>query len=175
MTSPATVLFRIESSLFCAEHNIPSVRGNHDRWALERGKGVPDTFGGGTPSGETLEFLAGLPAAVRLDLEIPVAVFHGSPRSDMEFVNRHTHPPKVMRGYLTDADLSLVILGHTHQPMCFRCPEGLLINPGSIVSIGALDSSRTFALVDLETRNASFHDVETGEVVEVESWSWPPD
>ena len=28
---------------------IPSVRGNHDRWAVERGLGVRDEFGGGTP------------------------------------------------------------------------------------------------------------------------------
>ena len=39
------------------------VRGNHDRWALERGPGGRDEFGGGTPIAETLEYLQG--AAVR--------------------------------------------------------------------------------------------------------------
>ena len=34
---------------FLQERQIPSVRGNHDRWALQRGPGVPDEFGGGTP------------------------------------------------------------------------------------------------------------------------------
>jgi putative phosphoesterase len=156
---------------FLREHNIPSVRGNHDRWALERGPGIADSFGGGTPGTETLAYLAALPADMRLDLTIPVCVFHGSPRSDMEFVNRHTHPPEVLRAYLTQQSCRIVILGHTHKPMCFRCPEGLVINPGSIVSIGQLDSSRTFALVDLNTENVSFHDVETGEPVLVASWS----
>jgi putative phosphoesterase len=158
---------------FMRDRNIPSVRGNHDRWALERGLGASDPFGGGTPSGETLEYFESLPAGMRLDLPIPVAVFHGSPRSDMEFVNRHSHPPKVLRRYLTEQACRLLIVGHTHTPMYFRCPEGLVINPGSIVSIGNLDSSRTFVLVDLTTEVASFHDVETGEPIEVEAYAWP--
>ena len=33
----------------CESTQIASVRGNHDRWALERGLGVRDEFGGGTP------------------------------------------------------------------------------------------------------------------------------
>ena len=39
---------------FLREQSILSVRGNHDRWALSRGPGVPDEFGGGTPRLETL-------------------------------------------------------------------------------------------------------------------------
>ena len=77
---------------FLQEHEIPSVRGNHDRWALERGLGIRDEFGGGTPSAATLEYLASLPAEMRFDLNGPIAVFHGSPRSDMEFVSPHSHP-----------------------------------------------------------------------------------
>src|SRR3954453_10674131 len=46
---------------FLAARGIASVRGNHDRWALERGRGGIDEFGGGTPSPDTLEYLAGLP------------------------------------------------------------------------------------------------------------------
>jgi putative phosphoesterase len=160
---------------FLRERNIPSIRGNHDRWALERSPGVADSFGGGTPGRETLEYLATLAVDMRLDLPIAVAVFHGSPKSDMEFVTRRTHPAKVLRAYLTQRSCRVVILGHTHTPMCFRCPEGMVINPGSIVSIAKLDSSRTFALVDLSTQDVSFHDVETGEPTEVESWAWPND
>jgi predicted phosphodiesterase len=160
---------------FLREHNIPSVRGNHDRWALQRGPGIADPFGGGTPSGETLEYLATLPVDMRLEPGLRVSIFHGSPRSDMEFVERHTHSSKVLRGYLTGRSCRVLILGHTHKPMCFRCPEGLIVNPGSIVSIGQLDSSRTFALIDLITEDVSFRDVETGERIEVASWTWPRD
>ena len=131
---------------------------------------MPDEFGGGTPSRETLEFLAGLPADLHLDLLVPVAVFHGSPRSDMEFVTRLTHPAKVLRRHLSEQACRVLIVGHTHRPMHFRCPEGLLINPGSVVSIAGVDSSRTFALVDLEAPEVTFHDVESGDAVEVEQW-----
>src|SRR5207245_2283724 len=62
-------------------------------------------------------------------------VVHGSPRSDMEFVNRSSHVPEVLRDDLAELRCELLIVGHTHRPMWFRCPEGLAINPGSVVSL----------------------------------------
>jgi putative phosphoesterase len=155
---------------FLLERAIPSVRGNHDRWAIERGAGVGDEFGGGTPSAETLEYLTELPGDLRLELTTSIAVFHGSPRSDMDFVNRQTHPAKVLRKYLVDLRCRLLIVGHTHRPMWFRCPGGLVVNPGSVVSLPRVDSSRTFAMVDLDLLEATFHDVESGNAVQVEHW-----
>src|SRR5438132_1262837 len=83
---------------FLQQRAIASVRGNHDRWALERGPGAADEFGGGTPSLETFEYLRTLPfdLLVAHDRTIGVVV-HGSPYSDMEFVNRNSHPPSVLR------------------------------------------------------------------------------
>ncbi len=156
---------------FLAEHEIPSVRGNHDRWALERGLGAPDEFRGGTPSAETLEFLRGLP----FDLLIPhekrsAVVVHGSPFSDMEFVTPRDHPPAVLRDYLTAIRADLLVVGHTHTPMWYRCAEGLVVNPGSVVSVPVTSTSRTFALVDLDSLSVTFHDVESGAEVEVAPW-----
>ena len=78
---------------FLNEHEIPSVRGNHDRWALERGPGVRDDSWGGTPS-RNARFSGPLPAGIRLDLTVSISIFHGSPRSDMEFVNRRQPSPR---------------------------------------------------------------------------------
>ncbi len=79
-------------SAFVRDRGIDAVRGNHDRWALERGPGVRDEFGGGTPSPETLEHLRSLPFDLLVaDGRRVGVVVHGSPRSDMEFVNR-AHP-----------------------------------------------------------------------------------
>ena len=126
---------------------------------------------GGTPSRETLDFLRTLPFDVLVAHEQTVGVVvHGSPRSDMEFVNRNSHPPAVLRGYLSELGCQFLVVGHTHRPMWFRCPEGLVINPGSVVSMPVVDSSRTFALVDLDSLEPTFHDVESGRVVEVEPW-----
>jgi putative phosphoesterase len=156
---------------FLREHQVDSVRGNHDRWALERGLGVPDEFRGGTPSADTLEHLRSLPFDLLVSHGRTIGVVvHGSPRSDMEFVNRASHVPDVLRDDLADLRCDLLVVGHTHRPMWFRCDEGLVINPGSLVSMPVVDSSRTFALVDLETLVPTFHDVETGQTVEVECW-----
>jgi putative phosphoesterase len=156
---------------FLQQHQVSAVRGNHDRWALERGWGVRDEFGGGMPSVETLDYLRALPFDMLVSYErIVGCVVHGSPRSDMEFVNYSSHPPSVLREYLAMLNCDLLIVGHTHRPMWYRCREGLVLNPGSAVSMPVVDSSRTFALIDLDTLEPTFHDVESGDVVEVEPW-----
>jgi putative phosphoesterase len=156
---------------FMREKQVASVRGNHDRWALERGAGVRDEFGGGTPGAETLEYLRALPFDLVVEHQTKIAVVvHGSPSSDMEFVTRQRHPPESLRRYLRDLQCSLLVIGHTHQPMWFRCTEGLVVNPGSVVSGARIDSSRSFALVDLAMLEVTFHDVESGETIEVEQW-----
>ncbi len=45
-----------------------------------------------------------------------------------------------------------------------------MINPGSAVSMPVVDSSRTFALLDADTLEPTFHDVESGQTVEIEPW-----
>ena len=52
--------------------------------------------------------------------------------------------------------------------MWFQCEDGLVVNPGSVVSAARIDSSRSFALVDLESREVTFHNVESGETIDVD-------
>lgn len=157
---------------FVADHQIASVRGNHDRWALERGLGGRDEFGGGTPSAATLAALAALPFEILVaDLRRVGVVVHGSPRSDMEFIQRRTHPPSKLRADLADLNADLLVVGHTHEPMWFRCERGLVVNPGSVVSMPVVKkTSRSFALVDMTNLSVTFHDVETGEPIALEPW-----
>lgn len=156
---------------FMIERRIDSVRGNHDRWALSRGPSGVDEFGGGTPSPETLEYLAGLPFDLALaDLKRVAVVVHGSPRSDMEFVTPSSHPPERLRSDLSELRADLLVVGHTHQPMWYRCDLGLVVNPGSVVSMPVVKTSRTFALVDLDALTVSFHDVESGEPIPLDPW-----
>ncbi len=160
---------------FLAEHNIDSVRGNHDRWALERAIGLGDPYGGGTPSRETLEALDALPPDRIISGAGKVGVIvHGSPGDDMDFVTRTTHPPARLRGLLERLGADLLVVGHTHKPMWFRCDRGLVINPGSIISAPVVTTSRTFALLDWPDGFVSFHDVESGEEVPVAPWPDEP-
>jgi putative phosphoesterase len=158
---------------FLQERGILSVRGNHDRWAVERGAGKADPFGGGVPGEQALSFLESLPAHLLIEGAGRVAVVvHGSPSSDMEFVSRSTHPPAVLRRLLRDLECDVLVVGHTHQPMWYRSPAGrLVVNPGSVVSVPVVDSSRTFAVVDLERLDVSIHGVESGEPVPLEPWT----
>lgn len=156
---------------FLRAREIPSVRGNHDRWALERGPGAADEFGGAVPSAETLDYLAGLPFDRSFEVGGRVGVVvHGSPRDDMEYVTRREFPPSSLRGWLADLRADLLVVGHTHAPMWFRCDRGLVVNPGSIISAPVVRTSRTFALVDLDDLSVTFHDVESGRVVPREPW-----
>jgi predicted phosphodiesterase len=159
---------------FVLEHKIDCVRGNHDRWAVERASGmsgVPSTFGGGLPSPESVEALKLLPPYRLIDDGPRVGVItHGSPGDDMDFVTRKTHPPRRLDGYLKEMGASLLVVGHTHKPMLYRSEYGLVINPGSIVSAPVVSTSRTFAVLDWEVNAVTFHDVESGERVDLKEW-----
>ncbi|WP_165219736.1 metallophosphoesterase family protein [Aquisphaera insulae] len=157
---------------FLKERGIPSVRGNHDRWALERGPGASCRFGGGTPSDESLEYLSGLPGDLVVEIGGKVVVVvHGSPRSDMEFVSRETHPPGVLDRYLRELDCEVLIVGHTHRPMSYRRPSGrLVLNPGSVISAPVVETSRSFAVLDMETAEVPHHRVEDGSPLVVAPW-----
>ena len=122
---------------FLREQSILSVRGNHDRWALSRGPGAPDEFGGGTPRFETLVYLKTLPRDLLIQDDTRVGVIvHGSPSSDMEFITRRTHPPEVLSELLGKLKCDFLVVGHTHEPMWYRESwGGLVVNPGSIISV----------------------------------------
>jgi len=160
---------------FLAEHHIDSVRGNHDRWALERAIGQADPYGGGMPGRATLEALESLPAdRIIADGDRVGVIVHGSPGNDMDFVTRSTHPPALLRRLLDRLGAELLVVGHTHKPMWYRCDRGLVINPGSIISAPVVTTSRTFALLDWTDGFVSFHDVESGDEVPVAPWPDEP-
>ena len=161
---------------FVREHDIATVRGNHDRWAVEREDGldgVPSTFGGALPSAESVAFLRSVPADLILDDgagRVGVVV-HGSPGDDMDFVTRKTHPTHLLDHWLGKMNAGLLITGHTHKPMWYEGRNGLVINPGSVISAPVVSTSRTFALLDWPAGLVTFHDVESGEPREVKPWT----
>ncbi len=159
---------------FLKARGVDAVRGNHDRWAVERAEGlpgVPSTFGGRVPSAGSVDSLSRLPAYRLIEDGPRVGVVaHGSPGDDMEFVTRSTHPPYLLDRWLAEMGASLLVIGHTHKPMLYRSEHGLVINPGSVVSAPVVSTSRTFALLDWEPGLVTFHDVESGDAVEVVPW-----
>jgi putative phosphoesterase len=156
---------------FLKEQNVSCVCGNHDRWALSRPPGTPDEFGGASPSEETLAYLRTLPPdLVLVESQRFGVVVHGSPYSDMEFVTPQTHPPAVLRGYLELLNCDFLVVGHTHEPMWYRCDRGLVVNPGSVISLPVVKSSRTFAVLDLDDLSIKFYRVDSGKAITVPPW-----
>ena len=157
---------------FLESRKIQAVRGNHDRWAIERGPGLPDEFGGNAPSARTIAVLATLPSDLVIeDRGRIMVVVHGSPSSDMEYVRHNSHGPKVLDDLLDTLGADILIVGHTHAPMWYRGERGLVLNPGSVLSMPVARTSRTFALLDLDAMAATFHDVQSGRVRDVPPWA----
>jgi predicted phosphodiesterase len=94
-----------------------------------------------------------------------VALCHGSPRSDIEYLLETPVGEEARLATLAEiterldgripAHITLLACGHTHVPRAVRLPNGLLIvNPGS-VGLPAYDDDHPYPL-------SSYHRIETG-------------
>lgn len=164
--TPADTVARI------SEQKIACVRGNHDRWAIERGAALIDPFGIGPLSRSTLQDLRGLPPVRIVQSEGRLIILtHGTPGNDMEYLTRQRFKAEDLEAMLSDLEADVLIVGHTHEPMWYRGKRGMIINPGSTYSSPSrLRSSRTFAVFDTDANDVRFYDVETGGVAAVEVW-----
>lgn len=138
------------------DRRVRAIRGNHDRAALD---------------GDTFRFNELAAAAIRWtriqltpgsvgylkDLEdrtratMPeglVAMYHGSPRDDDEYVFPYAADENLLR----IAGAPFVILGHTHLPMALAFRSGILVNPGSVGQPRDGDPRAAWGVLDLSRR-----------------------
>jgi putative phosphoesterase len=146
------------------EKAIPCIRGNHDRWALERRQVIGlRGWKAAELADDTWQFLEGLPASRRVELGGRlIEVHHGSPASDTEFVSPYKPMPESVERFWTETDAHLLILGHTHIPMIDRGPKGTIINPGSVLGVPGIQTSYSFAVLELDTLAVRIYEVRTG-------------
>jgi predicted phosphodiesterase len=132
-----------ETTALLMEREIPSVRGNHDRWIVEH---APDAMGrqDAVAFAETTEpqrqWLGTLPT--RLMPAPGVLACHGTPESDTQNLLEDPQggrlvpsPMPVIRERLGADGLAarIVLCGHSHQQSVIRLPNGpLVVNPGSL-------------------------------------------
>lgn len=110
--------------------NLITISGNQDRELLEPGCAQAITA-------EQRAWLSAMPASLLLP---DVLLFHGTPRSDMEYLTESVLPTGVRLGTekevasrLAGAELpGLLLCGHTHIPRVVACGERLIVNPGSV-------------------------------------------
>lgn len=122
-------LFPEETIALIRKRGVPSVRGNHDRWAVS-GRGVAWDL-----SPAALAVLDGLPTEIRLSVDgVRFLVVHGRPGSDMEGIFDDEPCSAVLDGWFEDNCMDVLVAGHTHTGMMRRCGGGrLVVNPGSLM------------------------------------------
>ncbi|MGO9599590.1 MAG: metallophosphoesterase family protein [Isosphaeraceae bacterium] len=146
------------------DRGIACVRGNHDRWALER-KQLFGLRGWKTAAlrDETWSFLASLPPSRLVACsDTLIELHHASPSSDTEFVTAYKPMPPSVEEFWERSKARILLLGHTHIPMINRGPCGTVINPGSILSVSGIQTSYSFAVLDTECLSVHIYEVRTG-------------
>ena len=137
------------------ERKVRAIRGNHDRAALSGDTSWFNELAAAalrwtrivlTPA--SVGYLTSLEDRVRVTLPHGiVAMYHGSPRNDDEYVMPWAADEALMRR----AAAHFVILGHTHVPMAFSSRYGILVNPGSVGQPRDRDPRAAWALLDTAT------------------------
>ena len=154
------------------------IAGNHERQVLEiplERQGASDAFASAALDGEARDWLRGVVASTdpRLHpatlgtgrLGDDVALCHGSPRSDLEYLLETPEGESVALALGTEVKqrldgripphIGLLACGHSHVPRAVRTPGGLLIvNPGS-VGLPAYDDDHPYP-------RSAYHRVENG-------------
>lgn len=136
-------LFPEETIGVLRARGIPCIRGNHDRWAVGRGRADdPEGVGAGVHdasgfdlSRNDIAFLANLPTRWDAVLDgVRVAVRHGTPKSDMDGIDPRLALGSDVRRWLADADADVLVVGHTHLAFALRAAGGgLVVNPGALL------------------------------------------
>jgi putative phosphoesterase len=143
---------------------LPCIRGNHDRWAIERRQVIgPRGWKPAVLHDDSWLFLESLPPTlVWKGHGLTMELHHGSPLSDTEFVTPYKPLPKSVEDFWEQSEARVLVLGHTHIPMIERGPQGLVLNPGSILGVPGVQTSYSFAIVDVEPMAIFIHEVRTG-------------
>ena len=143
---------------------IPCIRGNHDRWALERRQMLGlRGWKMAELHHDTWDFLGRLPASRRLECEGRIIeLHHGSPAGDTEYVTAYKPFPPSIKQFWDQNNTHVLALGHTHIPMIDRGPRGTIINPGSLMGVPGVQTSYTFAVLDIPSLAVRIHEVRTG-------------
>lgn len=152
--------------------DMPSVRGNHDRWLIET---PPDEMGISDQSAyrdlrpEHLEWLRKIPATSTFGAD--VFLCHGTPAQDTQYWLEEVLPD----GRITSAsrakieaaaegcDYALLLCAHTHLPRAVRLADGrMIVNPGSVGCPAYTDDNPVPHVVASGTPDASYAIVEQG-------------
>ncbi len=155
-----------------SEKNVICIKGNHERWALERRRrrkdvrsffepcSIGDYIGGGIElSHEALAWLATLHTHWEAELEsVRVAMWHARPGSDMEGIMKERTGPDLRHRLLEQAHADVLIVGHTHVEfeLMVNASPGKILNPGACCGKAYIYRQAGPLIVPDEFRPATF-------------------
>lgn len=148
-------LFPEETLSLLRERRVVTIRGNHDRWALQH-----DSMSATDLSESSLEYLDSLPTAWRKLVDgMRVVLAHARPGSDMQGIPADATAQELAE-ILDDARADVLIVGHTHVPFVRRLDDGRIVaNPGALLRDPApgtdVTTPGTFAILDALTREVT--------------------
>lgn len=145
--------------------DLPTVRGNHDRWLVER---APEAMGPWERvcihelSPRQLAWLKGLPPTLKFKGE--VFLCHGTQVSDNTYWLEQVFdgrlglaPLREIEAAAEGIDAPLMLCGHSHVPRAVRLSDGrLVVNPGSVGCPGYRTNNPAPHIMQTGTPDASY-------------------
>ena len=132
--------------------DFPTIRGNHERQLLallaqpagQIDPATSDGYAASQISAAQAAWLESLPVSLALNSDIHL--FHGTPRSDLEYWLETVVPgfaegigpgvraatPAEVAERMGAATHPVMLCGHTHVPRLMQCGNALVVNPGSV-------------------------------------------
>jgi putative phosphoesterase len=140
------------------EREITCVQGNHDLKARFIWLSYQEPL-----EGDTVDYLANLPLSLSYEWEgISLYFCHSNPWHDPSFYIYPTRPLILHQQVAEATPEKIIVMGHTHHPMCVEVAGKILINPGSIY--GNRDrSERTCGILSLPDCSFEIYDIDTGQ------------
>lgn len=160
--------FPEETLALLDDRGVRCVRGNHDRWTLERRV----EMGAVELSKQARDFIESLPTSLLIERHgTRVAVHHARPRSDMQGIDPDWVDAPTCRGLLAEVDADVLFVGHTHGAFALAVDDGLIANPGALlrapVAPNPPRAPGTFGVLELPARAFRVFDSRTGAEVAV--------
>ncbi len=156
---------------FMRGSGIPCVQGNHDAEAhiaqalLDEAPELAFMIDHISP--DNLAWLGALPQSLRFRWEgVDVLLAHANPHNLHDYITVYSSAETYAQAVAV-AGADVLILGHTHRPMCVHYRDVMIVNPGSVL-VNRTREARTCGVLSLPERDFRLYDIETGDVAPLE-------
>ncbi len=146
-----------------AEHNVQTVRGNHDRWVLEdKARHIPNAHLRQQLSGTVIDFLEALPQEHHLETRMgALKLCHGVGSNDLKKVWPGTERMPAERSahlddIIAEGRFRLMVNGHVHYRTLIHFHGMALLNAGTLRG----DHRPGFSMLDLEAEEVHGFELE---------------